>query len=56
MAANVRETNMGECTPNSKIPCSYLLLCSASTALLVTVKPDAEIPKNLRKNSIEPNK
>ncbi|KAK0587111.1 hypothetical protein LWI29_017446 [Acer saccharum] len=42
--------------PNSKISWSYLLLSSSSTTLLVTLNPNAEMPKELSKYSVNPKR
>ena len=56
IAATVIGTNMGDGTPKSKTPWSYLLLCSSSTTLLVKLKPYVEMPRHLRKYSRNANK
>lgn len=55
IAAIVSGTNNGDGTPNSKIPWAYLLFCSSSTTLLVTLKPQVDKPMDFRKNSAVPS-
>lgn len=55
-AAIVIGTNMGDLTPNSYIPWSYLLRCWWSITLGVKLNPSLEIPRCFAKYSKDPNR